>query len=333
MRKSIYDLLLWSGALAGGGSGGGGDTPSGGEEWIGDGNTHIWITLTEERKSPMLGCCPNGTVTVDWGDGTTPDVLTGTDTSTLKDTPIHNYASAGDYVITLTINGEMGISGNNSGNRCSAILRHSKSIYGDSRNNAYFNAVKKIEIGNSVTSIGAYAFHNCCSLASINIPDSVTSIGDRAFSGCDLASITIPDSVTSIGSNAFYDCNGLASITIADSVTSIGANAFQRCSALTRVIISNSVTSIGDSVFSYCNSLASINIPDSVTSIGASAFYDCGSVAFLDFTKHTAVPTLANTNAFTDIAADCEIRVPAALVDEWKAATNWSSVASKIVGV
>jgi uridine kinase len=52
-----------------------------------------------------------------------------------------------------------------------------------------------------------------------------------------------------------------------------------------------------------------------------------------DFTQHTAVPTLANTEAFYNIPADCEIRVPAALADEWKAATNWSTYASKIVGV
>jgi hypothetical protein len=54
---------------------------------------------------------------------------------------------------------------------------------------------------------------------------------------------------------------------------------------------------------------------------------------FYDFSKHTAVPTLAATNSLNKIPADCEIRVPAALVDEWKAATNWSTYADYIVGV
>ena len=54
---------------------------------------------------------------------------------------------------------------------------------------------------------------------------------------------------------------------------------------------------------------------------------------YYDFSTHTSVPTLSNTNAFTDIPADCEIRVPAALYDSWKSATNWSTYASKIVGV
>ena len=62
-------------------------------------------------------------------------------------------------------------------------------------------------------------------------------------------------------------------------------------------------------------------------------FYYCYSVKFFDFTRHTSVPTLSNTNAFSSIPADCEIRVPAALYDEWIAATNWSTYASKIVAV
>ena len=56
-------------------------------------------------------------------------------------------------------------------------------------------------------------------------------------------------------------------------------------------------------------------------------------MAFYDFTACTAVPTLSNKNAFNGIAADCQIRVPAALAGEWKAATNWATYASHIVGV
>jgi hypothetical protein len=54
---------------------------------------------------------------------------------------------------------------------------------------------------------------------------------------------------------------------------------------------------------------------------------------FYDFTKHTVVPTLASTSVFSGIPSDCEIRVPAALYDEWIAATNWSTYAANIVAV
>ena len=131
-------------------------------------------------------------------------------------------------------------------------------------------------IPDGVTSIGDKAFSGCRNLKTVTIPDSVTSIGDYAFSGCSsLTSITIPDSVTSIGGWALYGCSSLTSITIPDSVTSIGGWAFKGCSSLTSITIPDSVTSIGDSAFDDCSSLTSITIPDSVTSIGNSAFSGC----------------------------------------------------------
>ena len=274
-----------------------------------DGKTRIYIRLEEGRTSPMLGVCPNGTVTVDWGDGTTPDTLTGTSTSTVKWTPNHAYAAPGEYVIKLTVDGKMGFYGSSSDNQYSAILRYSSGS--DGRNYVYQNSVQKIEIGNGVTSIGNYAFHYCYSFTSVTIPDSVTSIGSYVFSYCyHLTSVTISNSVTSISIRAFENCYSLASITIP-----------------------NGVTSIGNYAFHYCRSIASIIIPNSVTSIGTYVFSGCYGVAFYDFSNHTSVPTLANTNAFTNISADCQIRVPASFVDTWKAATNWSTYADHIVGV
>ena len=104
------------------------------------------------------------------------------------------------------------------------------------------NLIKEVKIIDGVTSIGYYsAFEGCTSLASITIPDSVTSIDHSAFEGCtSLASITIPDSVTNIGYAAFYGCHNLTSITIPDSVTSIGDWAFSGCSDLASVYYTGS---------------------------------------------------------------------------------------------
>ena len=295
-----------------------------------DGKTRIYIRLEEGRTSPMLGVCPNGTVTVDWGDGSTPDTLTGTSTTTVKWTPNHAYAAPGEYVIKLTVDGTMGFYGDlGSGG---AILRYSSGS--DNRNSVYRNSVQKIEIGNGVTDIKQNAFNACYSLISITIPNSITSIGESIFNTCSsLSSITIPNSVTSIGNSAFYSCSSLSLITIPNSVTSIGTAAFNGCYSLSPITIPDSVTSILQQAFSRCFSLSSITIPDSVTSIASSVFYTCSSVAFYDFSNHTSVPTLSNTNAFKNIAVDCQIRVPASLVDTWKAATNWSTYADHIVGV
>ena len=136
-----------------------------------------------------------------------------------------------------------------------------------------------VTIPNSVTCIGDEAFTFCHSLTSITIPNSVTSIREKAFSGCIcLRSIIIPNSVTSIGERAFEGCIRLKSIIIPNSVTSIENETFWNCTSLKSVTIPNSVTSIGNSAFEKCNSLTSIIIPNSVTSIGEGAFVDCNSL-------------------------------------------------------
>jgi BspA type Leucine rich repeat region (6 copies) len=134
-------------------------------------------------------------------------------------------------------------------------------------------AVACVTIGNSVTSIGDYAFDSCSSLTGVTIPNSVTSIGDGGFDFCfGLTSVTIPNSVTSIGIGAFANCTKLTTVTIGNSVTSIGGSVFQGCTSLTNVTIPNSVTSIEDYAFFYCSSLTSVMIPNSVSTIGAYTF-------------------------------------------------------------
>ena len=111
------------------------------------------------------------------------------------------------------------------------------------------------------------------------IPNSVTDIGNSAFSFCrSLTNIVIPNSVVSIGDGAFSNCSSLSNIVIPDSVTAIGNFAFWGCSSLSNIVIPDSVTAIGDYAFYYC-SLSNIVIPDSVTAIGICAFpYFCDTI-------------------------------------------------------
>ena len=292
-----------------------------------DGDTRLYIRIaTEGRMSVPLywSQTVSSGVGIDWGDGSTIQSVSGTGN---KNTT-HTYANPGDYVIRLKVaNGcALGL-GSNSSSYC---------VMGATNNTSkvYCNMLQKVEIGARVTSIGSRAFSCCHSLSSVSIPSSVTSIGDSAFSSCySLSSVSIPQGVTSIGYDVFNYCYSLSSVSIPSSVTSIGSRAFNYCHSLSSVSIPQGVTSIGSRAFNYCYSLSSVSIPQGVTSIGDSAFSYCDGMAIYDFTKHTSVPTLSNSNAFQNISSDCIIKVPASLLGEWKAATNWSKYANKIVGV
>ena len=170
--------------------------------------------------------------------------------------------------------------------------------------------IEQVKIPSGISKIEAGAFADSYSLRSINIPASVTYIGEDAFSNskCERVDITdlyawcniyfengyssplsgdlyvngnlltdlvFPDGSTNITYCAFQGCKSLINVTIPNSVTSIGAGAFMYCSSLKSISIPDGVTWIKDSTFDGCKSLTSIIIPDSVTTIGEEAFRGC----------------------------------------------------------
>ena len=113
-------------------------------------------------------------------------------------------------------------------------------------------------------------------LTTVLLPNTLTAI---AFSGCSsLTEINLPASLTSIGESAFYDCSGLTEIHLPDNLTSIESSTFNFCSSLTEIHLPANLTSIGERAFWSCSSLTEIHLPASLTSIGGYAFDQCTSL-------------------------------------------------------
>ena len=337
-----------------------------------DGKTRLYIHLGEEgRTSPRVGVRPVGTVKVDWGDGTEPDILTGkANNGSAQFTPVHEYAKTGDYVITIEVvdgyadlnHYVLNVTDDSSGTTLDRIYRRSlrKVEIGNNIRQLYraFSGctnLTSVSISNGLTSLGYGGFQSCSSLSHVVVPNSVTGFGTYTFQNCYslknvivssgfttlgsdtfsedrlLKRFAIPNSVTMIDSNAFKNCYNLKSAPIPSGVTEIGSSAFHNCTRLESVIIPKGVTWLYGYVFSGCYALTSITVPKSVTTYSNYAL----AVAYArvyDFTDFDTAPKITS-DIFSGIAPDAKIFVQEALVDEFKAATNWAKYADYIVGV
>lgn len=171
--------------------------------------------------------------------------------------------------------------------------------------------IRSVTIPQSVTSIGDSAFSFCIALTEVTIPQSVTSIGDSAFSHCEkMDSLTINDATTSIGSWAFDECYKLTTLSLGKNITTIGDHAFYDCRILDNVTIPQSVTFIGDHAFGCCYGMHSFTIKDATTSIGEYAFFDCQNLETLSLGENI---TTIGDDAFRDCYLLKCIMLPAGL--------------------
>lgn len=220
-----------------------------------------------------------------------------------------------------------------------------------------------IKFDGNVTSIGYHAFMNQYGMTSIGIPQTATSIGEYAFAGVtSLQSIVIPAGVTSIADNAFdtglrsikvdsgnsvydsrNDCNALIHTStntimkacpdtvIPNNIQHIGRAAFTSLGISGNLVLPDGLISIGEDSFTD-NELASVTIPSTVTSIGAFAFMTSGYQ--INIYCLPATPPTIGEYAFGDDLSYCgPIYVPAASVDTYKAASNWSTYATLIQAI
>lgn len=190
------------------------------------------------------------------------------------------------------------------------------------------NYASYVNIGTCFTSIADNALNNHYNLELVEMPSTIISIGNSAFTNCSaLVDAAIPNSVTSIGNSAFTNCSGLQNVFLPNGLTSIGDYAFAYCLNFWTINIPSGLTSIPTGCFMGCEGLSDVEIPTNITSIGDSAFSGCAQMNAI--TLHSITPPTLGSNALAD-TNNCNIYVPSASVDTFKAASGWSTYASRI---
>lgn len=323
-----------------------------------DGKTRLYVDVdTETWDDFVLNYWQSNinTTTVDWGDGTTPETKNASSYIEHR----HVYASSGSYVITMSVKD----------GKTMWLGRDSRMLIAKGETDSGRCAMlRRVEVGARAVRTTPECFRNCSMLESISLPQTTKVYASRSFEMCTQLRVLIAADMDEIR-QSFYNCANLRVIASTKGQTqgnnyAIANTAVRRVNfdmtaanqtqAIERVHIKAVNGQVGD--FSLCRSLLEVTTPADATtfvaaaflgdnalrrvtclgdiaSIPAQVFQRCYPLRFVDLTHCTAVPTLANVNAFDQTHAQLEIRVPASLADAWKAATNWSSLADHIVGV
>lgn len=192
------------------------------------------------------------------------------------------------------------------------------------RNNTTITDFPELALTN-VTTLDSYAFQNCTALSSVDL-SKITKTGIYAFQNC--TSLQLPDisNIVTYGAWTFSGCTALTGdIVLTNVVGAMPDRVFHKTGILS--FEAPYVTAIGANFFQNSPSLKKVILGEGMTSIGSSAFSACVELTAL-IVLATTPPTLDNS-AF-DYANKYSVYVPDASVDAYKAATRWSSIASKI---
>jgi hypothetical protein len=329
-----------------------------------DGATRIYIKIDNERAKEIdlqLYINANSRVSIDWGDGTTE--------TTSKEYTInvpHTYENLGEYVIRLqAVAGTYSLNASTKALFVGALSGHperqdivQKVEFGSNLRPSvsytfqYCFQLKSVSIPLDLNQIGANAFAKTSKLKMVVIPKGTTTIVSNVFNFCSAKIVSLPKSITSIGATAFQEAN-VKKICLPPNLTAIGNQCFQtarvekvflpknftsipnqgfhQCRYLREIEIQEGLTSVGNYGIGDCEVLSKVVFPQSVSSLGSYACYTLTNVSYFDFSKCTAIPTLAAANSFGNLHADTKIIVPDALYDQWVIATNWTTHKDRIV--
>lgn len=223
-----------------------------------DGATHLYISVNEVTRSLGIQLCVNGTVNINWGDGTSTSSLSGTSTSTAV-RATHSYTANGIYHIRITAQ-EGTTYALPEGTSSGSVLVMPLSGSGGGH---YRYALRFVECG-AAQLTHDYAFADMRGLCSVILPSSCTTLPTRTVYGCSsITEITLPPTVTTLKSQCIQNVAALGAVTIPQNVVSIEAQAFSGCTGLREVHFKPSTPPVigASSAFSSLNSGCKIYVP------------------------------------------------------------------------
>ncbi len=298
-----------------------------------------FVISSHGTYSPTLSCrVRKGSVTIDWGDGSEPDILTNETDSSIDMTATHLYPNIcpAVYIITVSYAG-------------TGEYWYLGSPF-DSR---YCQYITEINFGNDIANITYFSCMRWYSLTTVTLPLAFKTLSSTFRYTYSLKACIIPRGCT-MASNIFQEATALKCVVLPPTVTSIltwhGANRALRNflipegittiiqylasnnASLVRFIIPDTVTEIQLQAFRGCSSLYSLFVPSSVTQFKQNCFFGSG-IYYLDLSSYSNpdnIPTAENTNFLTDTSEDMVIWVRnQAMLNAFSGATNWSTYASR----
>ena len=177
----------------------------------------------------------------------------------------------------------------------------SRSFYGNKN-------IASVDIPQSVFSIGKQAFAECSALSNIKLSNGLVMIDEEAFANCkNLTSVSTPETLSNIAKGAFINCSSLENISLKGNSLYVSYGAFAYCNKLNYILFSTGVEKLDDMSFSNCSSLKSIGISAKTTDISKTAFNSCPKFTVYSSEKSAAKSVLSDNVFINTVKGDCDL--------------------------
>lgn len=300
--------------------------------------SRFYLTITDPNyvNIPFQFSLTSGSLTVDWGDGTTT-----TETGSTS----HTYSPSSyptNVVIKATYTGSGEVTwGLGTASVFSNTFAYNKLLtkvelgFGKLANFAFSPSryLRTVILPKGLTEVSEYVFNSCYGIKNILIPNSCVTLRTNCFSSCHaLNKVILPNTAANIYGGAFSLCYVLEKIVFNDDVRFNNSTIFYCNYSLKDFIFPDSSLAIAANQFNFCCTLERIKIPKSVSSIANGSFGLCTNLHFVDLSDHDTVPTLSDVSAFDSAAIDMQFAVKnQAMLQAFSTATNWSAFAGRYV--